>query len=51
MLNNLKQRLLNSQKALKIELAQNNELNEKARDLRNKETEQALLLESSTSDL
>ena len=43
--------MLNSQKALKIELAQNNELNEKARELKSKETEQARLLETSTEDL
>ena len=51
MLDNLKQRLLNSQQNLKYELAQYNELNDKARDLVSKEAEQARLLESSTDDL
>ena len=51
MLDHLKQRLLDSQKSLKYELAQYNELKDEARDLVSKETEQARLLETSTEDL
>ena len=48
---NLKQQLNNAQKALKNELSQNIDLNEKAKDLVNKESEQSGVLESATSEL